>query len=547
MRLAILAIGAIAASLLLASTRAHASPGLVGPGGLLTCAADDEPGPAAADKNRKKVAAERYRRGQELYAAGEYEASIPEFRAAYCLVPVPEAVFNMGQAYERLVDYERAVVLLEAYVKLLPPSDQEEAATVQHRIKALRRLPARLRVSTEPPGARLQLIGPDGAVTHAMANADVIRLAAGTYRLRVALPGFIAVDEEIQAEIGQPYTYSYRLAPETGTLRVLTNPSDARILVDDRAVGVGSYVDRLPVGQHRVRVEAPDRPTETREVNLDATSEHKIFVGMRPARPPNGKIELLIGSSAFGLVEGGLLGTALFGDTRPLAAVTSAGLGAAGFLVPYFVLPAEVPTGQTSLMVGGRLWGGLEGLTIAATVFPARAFEERGQETAFLTVGGSIGFGVGAGFLARNLDISAGDASLINSGAIWGTTLGLLAFASFASSDSQAGGPLALASLNAGLLVGAILATQTELSRGHVFLIDLGGFAGLVSGTALSALFNDTGVASRYALGGTAIGLLVGTLVTRNVDADARIVPAAGYTTDVAGAGVKLIGLAGTF
>src|SRR5262249_42906804 len=75
---------------------------------------------------KKSRAAEHYRHGQDLYAGGEYEAAIPEFLAAYCLVPVPEAIFNMAQAYERLVDYEHAVALFEAYVKALPPSSREE-------------------------------------------------------------------------------------------------------------------------------------------------------------------------------------------------------------------------------------------------------------------------------------------------------------------------------------------------------------------------------------------------------------------------------------
>ena len=38
---------------------------------------------------------------------------------------------------------------------------------------------------------------------------------------------------------------------------------------------------------------------------------------------------------------GGLIGTAIT-TNKPAAAATSAVLGAAGFLVPYFVLPPEV-------------------------------------------------------------------------------------------------------------------------------------------------------------------------------------------------------------
>src|SRR5262249_6540564 len=161
---------------------------------------------------------------------------------------------------------------------------------------------------------------------------------------------FVPIEEQILAEIGQPYTYSYRLAPETGLLRILTSPSDARIFVDDRVVGVGSYADRLPVGQHTVAVEAPDRPTERRTVMVQSQNERRLYVEMGPPRPPNGKIELLLGSTAIGLVEGGFLASAFVAeDEKPLIVLSSAAFGAAGFIVPYLLLPGEVRVSQSSL------------------------------------------------------------------------------------------------------------------------------------------------------------------------------------------------------
>jgi hypothetical protein len=322
---------------------------------------------------------------------------------------------------------------------------------------------------------------------------------------------------------------------------VATRPGDARILVDDKIVGVGTFSDRLPIGTHMVSVEAEGRPTEKRTVVLDADGDMPLSVIMRPARPKNGKIELLIGSSAFGLVEGGLLGTALTDDKTAITGL-SAAFGAAGFFIPYFALPAEVPVGQSSALVGGRLWGMLEGATIAGTLFPAQAFEERADDTRFLIVGGSIAVSIGAGMVAHWIDLSAGDAAIVNSSAIWGTTAGVLAFLSFASSDSNAGGPIAFASLNLGLIAGGVISSYSEISRGHVFLIDLAGFAGLVSGTALSAILQDNDATPRFALGGLVSGLVVGTIVTRSVDADTSLLPTASIAVDMSGAKVPVLG-----
>jgi hypothetical protein len=44
----------------------------------------------------------------------------------------------------------------------------------------------------------------------------------------------------------------------SGTLRILTTPPDAEILIDGRRAGVGSVIDRaVPVGQRRIQARAP--------------------------------------------------------------------------------------------------------------------------------------------------------------------------------------------------------------------------------------------------------------------------------------------------
>jgi hypothetical protein len=514
---------------------------------LCARAAAAAPDPLACDasfadtKNKKGRAAERFRRGQELYADGEYERAIGEFHAAYCLAPVPEAIYNMAQAYERLVDYERAVVLFEAYVRALPPGSTEEIATVQHRVKALHQLPARIRVATEPPGAHVWLDG-SGSSIEGMANAEPLRAAAGRYRMRVEMPGYLPVVEDIVAEIGQPYTYSYRLEPRTATLRVVTRPGDARILVDQRVVGAGVFYGRLPVGTHQVSVEHEDRPTERRTVVLDNDADVRVNVVMKPAQPPNGKLELLIDSSAFGLIEGATLATA-FTDNKTAIVGLAALFGAAGFMIPYFALPSEVPVGQTSIMTGFRVWGALEGFGVAGTLYHERIRTDRQDETKIITVASSIGFGVGGGFLARNIDLSAGDAAVVNSGALWGSATGALIWQAFAPADNYAYGPFILVGLNAGVVAGALVASETELSRGHMFLIDAGGFLGMVSATALAAVLEDYSKIPRYALGGMVTGLLVGGIVTRNVDADTSLLPATGVAVDRSGAPVLTFGL----
>lgn len=523
--------GAIVVALLLAlAARARAAE-------VIDCSTEQLP---EAGKDRNKAAGNHFRRGQVLYSAGEYEASITEFRIAYCLVPAAEPIFNIGQAYERLVDYEKAVVFFDAYIAMLGDSKREEATAVANRLKALRRLPARIRVSTDPPGAKIHLEGPAGTVD-GVAGGEPLRVAAGSYTMTIDLAGFIPVSETVVAEIGQPYTYSYRLSPRTGILRVSARPADARILLDDRVVGTGIYVDRVPVGEHAVTVEAPLRPPETRKVVVSVEKEARLHIEMQPARPRNGKIELLIASTAFGVIEGGVMVASLTEDRPVIGAVAIAG-GALGFLVPLLALPKQVPTGQTSLMIGGRVFGAVEGLGIASLGAPD-LFEEDLVLSSFLVAGGSIVGGVAAGLLAPRFDLSAGESALINSGGIWGTATAAFLIASLDTPDDKVASALLLGGVNLGLLTGIVLATQFEPSRGRVFYIDLSGVAGIISGTALSALLRRTDDAEKFALGGMAVGLVVGTLVTAAVDDDSDLVPFASATPQ----GTPLLGFAGSW
>jgi PEGA domain-containing protein len=506
-----------------------------------------------APATRKARAAEHYDRGRDLYSQGEYERSIPEFRATYCLVPVPDAVHAIAQAYERMVDYEQAVIWFDAYLRILPSTRENEAerANIENRLRVLRSLPARIRVASDPPGAQVTLEGTSGTVgsSRATANAEPMRVSAGTYTLRVELDGYQPISETITAQIGQPYSYVYRLLPKTGTLDVSVSPSDARILVDDKVAGVGSFGANLPIGHHLISVEAEGRPTEKRDILVEADAPTVLHVQMKLSRPKNGKPELLIASTTFGLIEGGLLGAGLTDSNGTIAAASAVG-GALGFAAPYFLLPDDVPVGQTSLAIGFRVWGAAEGLGLANTIYQNHALDDHPEVTSLLTVGGSLGVGITATLIARRFEVAAGDAAMFNSGAMWGTAAGVLAWVAFGE-DDRMGGPMSLAGLNLGMITGAVLGAQYDFSRGHVALIDLSGFAGLVTGTSLAGLLRpgDVEGTARFCLGGMAVGLIAGALLTRNFDVEetAAVSAAASVATDIRGRPVSTFGLAASW
>jgi hypothetical protein len=181
-----------------------------------------------------------------------------------------------------------------------------------------------------------------------------------------------------------------------------------------------------------------------------------------------------------------------------------------------------IKVGHSSLMIGGAAWGASLAVSLGL------GLELRDQYVYALAVAGSA-LGMATGFLvARKVDISAGDSALINSGGIWGTAAGaLLTRAIFVDASSRQFGWFLLGGTTVGVFTGSLLAWKLELSRTRVALIDVGGLAGTGLGFALGFVIgvNSTGedayqVGSRVALGGMALGLLGGAILSRKYKGD---------------------------
>ncbi len=63
---------------------------------------------------------EQYLRAGKLYAAQDYAAAIPVLLVAYGIQPVPQLLFNIGQAYRRLEQWSSARVYFDLYRTIAP-------------------------------------------------------------------------------------------------------------------------------------------------------------------------------------------------------------------------------------------------------------------------------------------------------------------------------------------------------------------------------------------------------------------------------------------
>ncbi|HVV81609.1 MAG TPA: PEGA domain-containing protein [Kofleriaceae bacterium] len=490
----------------------------------VTLAIDDCPlVPDLSSDDRESTAHDHYERGNVLYLQGDYEGAAREFIAGYCLIPVASLLKDIGQTYERMFQYEQAIAYFERYVLTTDAAAVADRQNMSTRVDVLRRLRARVTVATEPPGSTIELSDDSGRQALG-ADGEPLQVLAGTYEMRVSRAGYEPHVSTITVAIGQPYAFSFRLEPKKARLRIQTVPGDARIFVDGRLAGLGSYDAPAPLGNHDVMVEAAGRVSKQLTVELVEGENRPVAVELA-SLPGSGRAHLIAGSVAFGGVigagTGGIGGSGSSGAGFVLGALAG---GAGGYLF----VPHDVSLGTGSFLVTTGLAGAIEGLAIGGALDDADdvfANEDDAKGAGYGMVGGAI-IGVGTGLvLAPRLAITPGDAALFNSGVGWGAITGALFIPVFDASSRIRYATL-VSGLDLGVVAGALLATRYDVSRRRVVFIDLAGLAGMVAGlateSAVAGATNDTGSGERsahYALGGMAVGLGLGTFLTRNLDA----------------------------
>lgn len=510
---------------------------------------DDCPAqPALARPELEARFSEHYARGEVLYVQGDYPGAIAEFVGAHCLLPIPSVLKDIAQAYERSVRYELAIAYLERFV--VDTDDATARQNAASRAQVLKRLSSTIRVATDPPNASVTVRDRDSVRGIATSNTeDVIALPTGRYTMTVELPDYQPLSRELVIGVGEPYSYSFTLERRRGRLRVRTVPGDARIQIDDRVVGLGSYEGDVDLGRHVIAVDqtgwvAAERTVEVKEG--DTTDE-----AIELARPPASARWLAVGgATAYGTYLGATLGAGI-ADLAGGATDTAAGGGtllglAIGSIGGYLLIPSDIRQSTASLLLTGTAAGIVGGLELGL------GLTEDASVVASTTVAGSVIGATAAVLAVRGRDITDGQAAIVNSGLLWGTISGLLFTQLFAAGD-RADVAITSSGTAVGLATGVVLARRYDISRKRAVYIDLAGAAGLVTGLALqngaqsSDIGNDNAESrSHFTLAGMAIGLGLGVYLTRNLDAPLlRVQPTVTPVRDAAGGRGAVVGFAG--
>ena len=67
-----------------------------------------------------------YERGEKLFALGKFDEALEEYQKAYDAKPLPDFLFNIGQCYRNLGDYDAAIFSFKKFLKLDPEAENRE-------------------------------------------------------------------------------------------------------------------------------------------------------------------------------------------------------------------------------------------------------------------------------------------------------------------------------------------------------------------------------------------------------------------------------------
>jgi PEGA domain len=478
--------------------------------------------------------------GQRAFADGDYTTAVDELNTAYRLQPHPDVLINIATCYERLYKPSEA---REHYERFLTDAPEESPlrALANNRLRVLRALPGSILVDSSKPGASVHLVGEGRDLTGVTPKTSHFRdLPPGRYKMHVELGYHVPHDVEVTLEPGGQDVVNVQLEHQVETLTVFSKPDGARVFLDDREEGITPFSRPVDVGmKRRLRLEAEDFPAHNEEIDvLPGKPMRKNIVFKRALR--SGRTELVLGSMIFGGAGAASIaeiagGPKLDGNARLGIDIAASVVGVGiGLLVATLTTDDYVKIGHSSIILGSTVWGTTIGIALSYGLFsgdqrPAPFNRDRDQNTLALGILGG-GLGMGAGLLiAHYSNPSSGDSAIVNSGGTWGTATGLLIAQSIAyGSDADrntATGWLTLSGLTIGVVTSAFLARAIEVSRGHVALVDTFGLAGLALAFAVGygvapseAERVETG--SRYGLGGVAVGLLAGALLSRRYKDD---------------------------
>jgi hypothetical protein len=140
---------------------------------------------------------------------------------------------------------------------------------------------------SEPSGARVSLDGREIGDT----PLTVSRVSSGEHTVRITKDEYIVHEERIDLKGAERRTIQALLKKTAGELLVSTEPEDAEIYIDGKAVGRSPYENKLlSPGSHKVKIVKEGYQTWEREVVIRDEKRVEVLTQLNPKKRESGPV-----------------------------------------------------------------------------------------------------------------------------------------------------------------------------------------------------------------------------------------------------------------
>ena len=279
---------------------------LIAAGWLLAATA----GTARAEQDSRAAATQHFRRGVGLFQAGEHEAALVEFDAAYRARQHYAILLNMAYCYSEMGRLGDAIDHFERFLR--DGGDEiprARRATVEQEMHRLRSQLVPLTIEVSVPGASLRIDGRDVG-TSPLAEPVLVR-AGAVHTVEARLDGYRTLSREVAAAQGTPQTVEMELERlhRNGRLSVTASVEGAEVFLDDRLLGPAPWTGDVVAGPHVLEVRADRYRASRQEISVDTGGELALEVQLET-----------VGESANLRVASDVEGAAVYLDGRHVGA-----------------------------------------------------------------------------------------------------------------------------------------------------------------------------------------------------------------------------------
>jgi hypothetical protein len=272
----------------------------------------DTTSPAANPSAKVKAeAARRVARGGEAYDQGRYEEALRLYLAAYDLIELPEILFNVGLAREKMLDFEGCV---RSFRNFLLRTANDPNAAPSFRVRAEERA-ARCRqqaavvlhVSSIPAGARVTVSSTKAADSFAGRTPVDLRLSPGSYVVHADVPGYAPGSQSVEVDVDAKTQLDFTLE-KLSLLGIEADVAGAFVTVN------GGHAEPAPVrrevqaGVYEVTVSKVGFRTVQRQARVGVGEQATLLVSLPPL-PVQRKLSLQANTRATAFIDGKPVGT----------------------------------------------------------------------------------------------------------------------------------------------------------------------------------------------------------------------------------------------